>query len=132
MKKLLIFLIVTASIFSIVACKEENEPACKAGTGGNVTLVISPAHHANPIPGATVYIEFNTQTNAGAVSNYDLTVEGDASEDHIHVDGLRCGEYFIYAVGFDSSISQTVFGGIPFVIQQGQSGEIDVHVPVIE
>ena len=131
MKKLLYIILAAQVIF--LACKKENE-TCRAGTGGSVNLVIHPEHHGDAIPGSTAYIEFNTQTNAGATSNYDLTVEGDASEDHIHVNGLKCGEYFIYCVGFDSTSNggETVFGGIPFVIKSGQSGDINVHVPVTE
>jgi hypothetical protein len=94
--------------------------------------VIHPEHHGEAIPGATAYIEFNTQSNAGAISNYDLTVHGDASEDHIHVNDLYCGEYFIYCIGYDSSISMPVFGGIPFEIKANQTGNIEVHVPVTE
>ena len=131
MRKLTLFAAIITMIFT-TTCKKEGEPTCNAGTGGNISLVIHPAHHGNPIPGATAYIEFNTQSNAGATSNYDLTVHGEASEDHIHVNGLRCGDYFIYCVGYDSAINQQVFGGIPFVIKPNQSGEIDVHVPVTE
>jgi hypothetical protein len=131
MKKLL-YIILAAQIIFIVACKKENEPVCNAGKGGNVTLVVHPQHHGAPIHGATAYVKFNTQTNAGATSNYDLTVVGEPQEDHIHVTGLRCGDYFIYCVGYDSTISMQVFGGIPYSIKSNQSGELEVNVPVTE
>jgi hypothetical protein len=130
MKKLP-FLIVIMFVMSFAACKKEGEPTCTAGKGGSTKLIIYPAHHGEAIPGATAYIEFNTQTNAGATSNYDLTVHAKASEGHIDVTGLRCGEYFIYCTGYDTDISQPVFGGIPFVIKPYQT-EVEVHVPVTE
>ena len=130
MKKLPIFIAIMF-IISLGACKKEG---CLAGKGGNVNLIIHPQHHGDAIPGSTAYIEFNTQSNAGASSNYDLTVQGDPSEEHIHVNGLRCGEYYIYCVGFDSTSNggQTVFGGIPFVIKSNQTGDVTIHVPVTE
>jgi hypothetical protein len=131
MKKLLILAAIVQFVF--IACrKEEATVTCTAGTGGGVTLIVKPQHHGAPINGATAHIKFNSQTNAGAISNYDMHVTGEAGEDHIHVTGLKCGDYFIYCVGYDSTISMPVFGGIPYVIHSGQSGEIEVHVPVTE
>jgi len=129
MKKLIYLAI--ASIVFLVACKKENEPVCNAGTGGKTNLAVFPQHHGAPIFGATAYIKFNTQSSSG-VSNSDLTVEGEPGEEHIHVNGLRCGDYFIYCVGYDSTISMPVRGGIPFTIKSNQTGELDVHVPVTE
>jgi len=102
-----------------------------AGNGGSVNLVVFPQHHGAPIYGATAYLKFNTQSNPGALTNYDKTVVGESGEAHIHVNGMRCGEYFIYCVGYDSTINMPVRGGIPYSFST-QSGEIDVHVPVTE
>jgi len=43
------------------------------------------------------------------------------------------GEYYLYGVGYDSSISAPVFGGIPIKIKYSERKEtIEINVPVIE
>ena len=135
-KSFLLFLIPFVTL--VTSCKDENPPEpvntnpCVAGTGGSLDLAIVPQHHGSPIYGATTYIEFNTQSSPGALSNYDLMVEGEADESHIHVNNMKCGDYFIYCVGYDSTISMIVRGGIPYSISQSAHGDLDIHVPVTE
>lgn len=50
---------------------------------------------------------------------------------HVHVEGLKCGQYYLYAAGWDTSISQVVKGGIPYNTDQS-TGEVIVKVPVVE
>ena len=130
-----LFVVLAALAISSSGCDDDDE--CTAGTGGNVTLMITPQHHHVTIPNQdhyrdTVMIKFNTQEFPGAnPASYDLVVVGDSGEDHVHVEGLTCGNYFIYAVGLDTSIMERVTGGMPFSTSQ-TSGEISVHVPVTE
>ena len=56
---------------------------------------------------------------------------GEAGENHVHIEGLKRGKYFIFIAGFDTTISARVTGGIPIEITQ-TSGEIDLDVPVTE
>jgi len=126
MRKLLT---ISLFIFSIsilfFACK-------KAGTGGANTFVISPEHHGTAIKGATAYIKFDTKEQPGtAASDYDLVQMGEMKEDHIHVEGLKPGKYYIFCTGYDSTIFQTVQGGIPLTIKS-KSGETMITVPVTE
>ena len=121
------FLIVFGLIFLTFtfACK-------KAGTGGANTFVISPEHHGTPIKGATAYIKFDTKEQPGTdLSAYDLVQVGEMTEDHIHVEGMKPGKYYIYCVGYDSTIFQLVSGGIPITIKS-KSGETLINVPVTE
>jgi hypothetical protein len=48
------------------------------------------------------------------------------------VQGLKCGDYFLFMTGFDTSIAERVKGGIPYTIQEGASGIKNVVVPVTE
>lgn len=104
----------------------------KAGLEGQNTLVLKPQHHGLPIKGAIAYLKFNESelpdTNASA---FDHVVRGEANEDHIHVENLNKGKYYVYCIGFDSSISQQVRGGVPVVINT-KSGETDKEIPVTE
>ena len=128
---------VTISTFCAVLYTSCNKDKCTAGTGGNVTIVAYPQHHTKPIINKswyvdTVYIKYNTLNSPGAgLTSYDSYVAGEAGEDHVHLENLRCGDYYLYAVGFDTTISQRVTGGIPFSFTQ-TSGEVIVNIPVTE
>jgi hypothetical protein len=128
------FLVGTALIiiFCSASCRKDGTPVCKAGQGGNATLLVFPQHHGHPIVGATAYVAYGTLVYPGALSSFNLVVAGEPAEEHIHVDGMNCGDYFIYCVGYDSTISQTVRGGLPFSLSPLQTGEVNVYVPVTE
>lgn len=65
------------------------------------------------------------------IADYDLVVAGEAREDHIHLENLKCGDYFIFMTGWDTSSNERVSGGIPYSISE-TSGEIDLEIPVTE
>ena len=119
---------------SVSSCKKKCEGA---GTGGNVTLVAKMQHHGFTILNKasyldTVYLKFNTKDSPGAdLANFDTYFVGEAGEDHIHLEGLKCGDYYIFGVGLDSTGPYRVTGGIPFSFEQ-ESGEIDLVIPVTE
>jgi hypothetical protein len=48
------------------------------------------------------------------------------------VEGLKCGDYFLFMTGFDTSIAERVKGGIPYSIAEGTSGTKSVIVPITE
>lgn len=124
-----IFKIVVISLFlvGVFSCK-------KSSTGGDAIVVAFPKHHGSSIKGATVYVKFKTnELPSNPTVNYDLKVEGDANEDHVHIKGLRYGKYYLYAVGYDSAISQVVRGGLPLTIKwKERKQEIDVDIAVTE
>ena len=136
----IIFVVCLAGVFS---CKHEPSPvpACVAGTGGDLTIVAYLFHHDSVISNKrdyldTVYVKFNTQNFPGSdPSNYDIFFVGDTMEDQIHLEELKCGDYYIYGVGLDTITSPgfpfRVSGGIPFSTLT-TSGEITLHVPVTE
>jgi hypothetical protein len=129
-------LISIVTLASVISCKDDDNK-CVAGTGGNVTVVAKPEHHLEPIINLPAYpdsafVKFNTQEFPGDnPALYDLVVAGEAPEDHVHIEGLKCGKYFIFMTGFDTTIQERVKGGIPVQITQ-QSGERIIKVPVTE
>jgi len=137
MKYKLEFLFATLiALIITVSCKKDNN--CTAGTGGAVTIAAFPQHHTKPIFSTggdhtdTAYVKFGTQDFPGTnPASYDLVIAGDSGEDHVHIPNLKCGNYYIYMTGFDTSINQRVTGGIPYSFSQ-TSGEIDLDVPVTE
>ena len=109
--------------------------ACKKGDiGGEATIAAFPKHHSQSIKGATMYVKFDaTELPADPTNKYDLKIVGEENEDHVHIEGLRYGDYYLYATGFDSTIMQPVSGGIPVTIKWSErKNELDKDVPVTE
>ncbi len=119
-------LFIAASLF-IISCK-------KNGTGGEAVVTASVKHHDKNIYGATVYLKFNAkEMPSDPAVNYDLKLTADSAGEHVHFKGLLYGNYYLYGRGYDSSIAQTVSGGIPLKIKWSErKQEIEVTVPVTE
>jgi len=133
-------LLLAAGSVAVLAggCKKEDK--CTAGTGGNLIMVVYPEHHGAAIINHdeypdTVMVKFNTQEFPGDnPALYDLVIAGEPGEDHVHVEGLMCGDYYLYAKGWDTTLAAPdtiVKGGIPVSTTQ-TSGELIVKVPVTE
>ena len=133
-KQNVFFLSIVLILFTL-SCNKKDE--CVAGTGGAVTIAAFPQHHTKPINGQQGYVDsafvkFNSQSYPGPnPSDYDLVIAGEVGEDHVHIPNLKCGDYFIYMTGWDSSINERVKGGIPYSFTE-TSGELDLNVPVTE
>jgi hypothetical protein len=121
------------------SCKKSEK--CVGGPGGNLTIVAFLQHHGRTIPNQaghpdTVFVKYNTKNSPGSSpSNYDAFFVGEAGEDHVHVTGLKCGDYYLYGVGKDTTLDTVsnphVSGGIPYSTDK-TSGEIDLNIPVTE
>ena len=124
---------VLAALAIVPSCKKDEEDKCAAGQGGNITLVVFPKHHNKPVRPYSVWVKYNTLNAPGSMaSNYDLVVNADTTEDHIHLKNMKCGDYYIYMNGYDTGIREAVKGGIPYTVQATATGEIDIDVPVTE
>jgi hypothetical protein len=107
----------------------------KNGTGGENTIAAFPKHHGVTIPNATVYIKYGATelpgVNASDFDDSKIAVKEGSGAAHAHFEGLLKGDYYIYSIGFDSTVNETVSGGIAVKITS-KSGEQDVEVPVTE
>lgn len=109
--------------------------ACsKEGTGGKAEIMGSVKHHDLLIPGAIVYIKYGAKDFPGSdVSQYDASTVASLSDAHFHFEGLKRGDYYLYGVGYDSSISAPVVGGIHVKIKFGDRRKtVEQNVPVTE
>ena len=138
MKTIILNILIIASItLAVQSCKDKNN--CHAGKGGNLTIVAFPQHHGCTIINHvgwpdTVFVKYNAQEFPGTnPASYDTIYVGEVHEDHVHVEGLKCGDYYLYAVGFDSTCHGPVrvTGGIPYSTKQ-ESGEVEVNIPITE
>ena len=117
-----------AALFALVivtasGCKKE-------GIGGDSTIAVLVKHHEQLIPHAKVYIKYGAKEFPGAtLTNYDDSVTTDAAA-HAHIEELVKGDYYLYGIGYDSTISSEVSGGIAVKLSKGT--ELEVDVPVTE
>ena len=103
--------------------------AChKEGIGGKGSIVGTVNHHIKPIPNTVVYIKYGASNFPGTdVSLYDDHSTADASA-HYEFHNLRKGDYYLYGVGLDHSINETVTGGIGITIKNKEDATLDVPV----
>lgn len=113
---------------------EEDDGSCQlAGTGGATTIVAFPKHHGGDVWNSTAYVKFNTKEFPGIPGSvaYDLTVSSEPTHNHVELENLKVGNYYIYMTGYDSSITATVKGGMPYTLAQS-TGEVDINVAITE
>jgi hypothetical protein len=132
MKKLQAIFIAALSTIIIVSC-------CKEGIDGEATLVVKMKHHGTIIPNHanyldSVFVKFDAKELPGTgASDFDAVFVGEEGEDHIHLEGLKCGNYYIYGAGIDSSGPFRVTGGMAVKIKHSErKEEIDVDLAVTE
>lgn len=122
------------------SCKKQDEEAvaeCLAGTPGNLTIKVTLRHHEHTLLNLknyrdTIYVKYNVQDFPGAdISLYDTIYIGEFPEDHVRLTNLKCGKYYLFAVGMESTHYDRVSGGIPFSTEQ-KEGEVSVTIPVTE
>ncbi len=102
--------LVFASAVIFAGCKKE-------GMGGDASLGITAKHHGAPIPGTVIYIKYGAEDFPGEdLSLYDATTTADNSG-YAVISDLRYGKYYIYGVGYDSSLQEIVKGGMPVQIK---------------
>src|SRR4051812_43509660 len=100
--KPLFFILIFTILLSHSACKKND-------TGGKAEIHALIYHHDTPIMASTLYVKFDMQTQpSDPTENYDLKIEGEDDDNHVHVENMRPGDYYLYAVGYDSIAQQTV------------------------
>lgn len=100
------------------------------GPGGTARIDGVTAHHELPIPDSKVYIQYGSLLSPGTdPSLYDDSTTSNSSAEFAF-SGLQKGDYYVYGIGFDSTIGESVSAGIPVTLKSGTAAE--VIVPVTE
>ena len=118
--------ILSALLFLHVGCTKKTS----AGFGGNATLQLVAKHHGEVIDSITFYVKFNA-SDAPANDVYDTSQQGITTMPGVtsaNIAGLKMGDYYIYAKGWDPSISSEVKGGMPYTITSEDAQDIVVAV----
>ncbi|MFM8432459.1 MAG: hypothetical protein ACKOA1_06665 [Bacteroidota bacterium] len=128
-------LLMLGSFVIFYSCQDD-ENTCIGGSGGQLTIVAKLKHHGEVIANLTgqpdtVWIKYNVQEWSNAPLGADARIIGEEGEDHIHLEGLKCGKYYLYGSGFDTTYQMVVRGGIPLNTSQ-TSGELLLDIPVTE
>lgn len=115
------------SLFFFGSCRRND-------IGGDANLKLQIMHHNSPINNSVAYVSFDAiEMPKDPETNYDLKVQGNATNNFIEVNGLRAGQYYIYVVGFDSGINLPVRGGIPIEIKWKERKSFqEILIPVVE
>lgn len=118
-KKSIFTLFILAFALSFQACKEND-------VGGKATIHAMTFHGTTPMVGtATLYVKFDaTSAPANPTTDFDLKLTGEPDDNHVHVEELRPGNYYLYAVAFDSTASVAVKGGVATTIKWSERKEI--------
>ena len=130
---LLASVVMVATMFA--SCDDDKK--CSPGTGGEVTLILKPQHHGDPIynqPGYpdSAFIAIGaTEFPGDDPTQYDLIATGVTGTDEVVVTGLKCGKYYVFMTGFDTSIVQRVKGGVPISFSE-TSGTLTKVIPITE
>src|SRR5687768_15454395 len=103
-------LVLSCILLTIASCTKE-------GLGGKATINARVTHHQVPVKGSTVYIKFGAVEFPGKdVSTYDASYPTGNTSENVTIKELQKGDYYIYAVGYDSTTKEKVSGGIPVEI----------------
>ncbi|PBQ30418.1 hypothetical protein CNR22_01105 [Sphingobacteriaceae bacterium] len=125
-KKITLVSLLCTITWTLTFCKK-NE------TGGNAEIHALIYHHETPVIGTTtLYVKFDaTNQPTDPTSNYDLKLTGDEDDNHVHVEDLRPGNYYLYAVAYDSLAKTNVKGGVATKIkwsERKRSKDVTVQV----
>jgi hypothetical protein len=118
--------IATVALFALSAIGCTPEP----GPGGKGEIKGICAHHSRPIVGTRVFIKYGTINSPGTdpTAYDDSTVAG--ADARFSFPELEKGNYYLYGIGFDSSISLPVTAGVPVVLDKKEVE--DILIPVTE
>lgn len=90
---------------TIASCKKNED-------GGKAEIHALIYHGSTEVRNADLYVKFGaTSAPSDPTSDYDLKLKGESGDNHVHIEELRRGDYYLYAVGKDTVTNQTVKGG---------------------
>ena len=111
----------------VISCEKNNgtiyTPPQKpmAGPGGTATVNIIPYHNGFNIDSGVMYIKYNTLIYPDSTYDDSAMVKRIGNTNVARFFGLRSGDYFIYAEGWDNNTSERVWGLSTLIINDSTS-----------
>ncbi len=117
--KLIFIALLTGLISTLYSC-------CKAGTGGNATII---CHVVNANGGntnnTTVYIYYGSSKPPATLDKFDAHKKTDVNGNTVTFTGMKCGTYYLYAIGYDSLAALPLKGGGPYSLLHSNRNKIE-------
>lgn len=110
-------------------------PSCKKNnTGGKAEVHVMVSNNGTPIYNSTLYVKFDAHHEpSDPTGDYNLKLQGSSSDNHVHVEDLRPGEYYLYAIGVNASTGKTVKGGTAVEIKwKDRKKTIEADISAVE
>jgi hypothetical protein len=129
MKRIIFFLSVIVVVF-FTACTHEPFKFI-GGKGGAATIVVYPKHHTvtATLDSMMVYIKYNTlDAPSNGVYDDSAACTYINSLPSCSFSGLKNGDYYLYAKGYDYDVAARVKGGAPYSITLQQSQNLTLQV----
>lgn len=122
MSKSILLTVLFGAVLMLASCSQE-------GIGGKSTIAGYVNHHGEPIPNAKVFIKYGSEELPGTrATDFDDETLATAADGYFEFQELQKGAYYLYAIGYDQTIFDSVFGGIPIVLEKGDEREIEIPV----
>jgi hypothetical protein len=121
MKQKIIFsFLLLCSVVFLYAC-------CKAGTGGKATIN---CHVVNTNTGGSVnntivYVYYGSSKPPATLDKFDDHKSTGVNGSTVSFTGMKCGTYYLYAVGYDSAATLPLKGGGPFSLLHSQRNKTE-------
>jgi hypothetical protein len=124
-----IYLLLLAIVVTAASCKRDENDCETATITGTVR------HHSDLIPSAMVYLKHGAKDAPADSRNprsYDDSIRAGANAVYSFTSKQK-GDYYILGIGYDTDISDSVYGGLSFTIQcNSQPQTVTIDVPVVE
>ena len=113
-------LLILGSVLVLYAC-------CKAGTGGKANII---CHVKNTNTGANgnnfvVYVYYGSSKPPATLDKFDAHQSTGANNSTVTFSGMKCGVYYLYAVGYDSLAGIPLKGGGPFSLSHANRNKTE-------
>lgn len=128
----LLVTLLTQSFFCACNKPDDQAQACVAGSGGSVPVRIDAKHHGRAVRPLRLFVKYDAVDAPPDASQYDLNLNVDTAMSVVRMPGLKCGNYYVFLVAYDSAVKSEVKGGISFPINEGEKNEVPVEVAVTE
>lgn len=126
-KNSFITILFATTLIVFTSCKKNN-------SGGKAELHAKIYNNGREINHSDLYVKFGTtEQPSDPEKDYDIMVHGEETDNHVHVEDLRPGKYYLYAVGVNTLTGKTVKGGASVEIKwKDRKNTLEVPIETTE
>lgn len=109
--------------------------SCKKNSGGGKAEIHAKIYNkGTEINHSDLYVKFGTtEQPSDPTRNYDIMEHGEETDNHVHVEDLRPGKYYLYAIGVNTLTGKNVKGGASVEIKwKDRKNTLEVPIETVE